>query len=892
MKYLFTCVFIVPFFAMLLCSQAKAQSLTAAGYSFYAKTGTYSYLTGGTTIPELDDDDRMVEVSLGFTFRYCGSDYTKIYAGTNGFLSFEALITPTDYTWPPTTDAYLAKIKKGILPLWEDLTGMTGVASYVTTGSAPNRVFTIEFKEWGWDYSATDPVISFQVLLYEKTNVIRFIYKSETGDPVWDGTPGAFIGISGGSVADMLSLNNSSSSPTPSSTVFTNDIVDKPATDQIYEFSPLPQCTGTPTALKPNGPASKVCSGAEFILTENVSARSLGNTYQWKSRPTGIGTFTDIPGATSDTLKTSITAGMDYQLVTTCTNSGLSATSATRTVEVLTAPAITASGPLSFCDNQEFNLSSPLETGYTYQWINVPAGGVAGATTNEFTPDVSGRYTLVVSTTACPTGIASGDSLDITVKTAPEASIDPFPTVTICDGETISLDGSGTGDYQWYHGSTGLIAGATGTSHLTSTAGMYTLEITNPANGCKDTSEATEVISSPAPTVSINPTGKIRVCDGLTTTLNSVATGLGLSYQWIDGTGPLSGETIPSLTTGAAGFYQLVVTAGACKDTSNTTQVELIALPPANISGTGSSTAICPMGNDYTLQANFGTGYTYQWYFAGTLMPGETTRDLPVNIAGSYVVKVTDAEGCIRYSDPFSAEYTKAAEPNIDPKDIAFCEGNTIMLYASLDKYFVSYQWYKNGVEETGETGVTYLTGASGSYTLQIIDSAHCTTMSDASIATVYPLPVEPLITRTGSRLTTTMFRSYQWYRNGKPLAGETNRSCTIVFDGIYTVEVGNEFGCLHMSSEFNTGKLGLAGQSSQENPLYIYPNPADKKVTIDYKNPVTVSVKDLQGREVMRVDNTNEIDISRLADGPYFLTIIDSTGVIGNERMLKYGNQ
>ncbi|MBL7712127.1 MAG: T9SS type A sorting domain-containing protein [Chitinophagaceae bacterium] len=872
-------------------SPCFSQATNAADYYFYAKTGSYSYLSGGTTLPDLDNDDRMVEVSLGFTFRYCGNDYTKIYAGTNGFLSFEALLSSTDYAWPPTTDSYLAKIKKGVMPLWEDLTGETGVASYVTTGTAPNRVFTIEFKNWGWDYSSTDPVISFQVRLFEKSNIIQYIYKSEAADPIWDGTPGGFIGISGGSIADILSLNNSSSSPTASSTVFTHDIVDKPATNQIYEFSPLPQCTGTPTALKPNGPSSKVCKGAEFVLTENVSARSLGNTYQWKSRPTGGGTFTDIPGETSDTLRTSITAGTDYQLVTTCTYSGLSSTSATRTVEVLTAPDISASGPLSFCNNQEFLLSSPEETGYTYQWVNVPAGSVAGATSNEFTPEISGRYTLVVSTAACPTGIASDDSLDITVKMAPEAIIDPAPSVTICDGESTVLNGTGTGDYQWLNAA-GPIAGATASGYTTNTAGNYTLEITNPANGCRDTSEITKVISTPAPTVAINPTVKVRVCDGLTTILNSTTTGFGLSYQWIDGSGPLSGETDPSLTTGAAGFYQLVVTAGSCKDTSNTTQVELIALPPANITGTGTSTAICPMDNDYTLLANFGTGYTYQWYFEGTAVTGATSRDLLVNTPGIYTVKVTDAEGCIQYSDTFRASNTKASRPNIDPKDIAFCEGNSIMLYADIDKYFVTYQWYKNGTPEPGETGFTYLAGASGSYTLEITDSAHCTTMSAASVATVYPLPTEPVITRTGTRLSTTTFKSYQWYRNGKALAGETGRSCNVVFDGIYAVEVGNEFGCHAMSEDINMEKLGIAGTASKGTTLYVYPNPSNKTVYIDYKTPVNISVRDLQGREVMRADNTNEIDISRLADGPYLLTIMDEQGLIGKEKILKYGTQ
>ena len=41
---------------------------------------------------------------------------------------------------------------------------------------APNRVFTAQWQQMGWDYNLSTDVISFQVKLYETTNVIEFIY--------------------------------------------------------------------------------------------------------------------------------------------------------------------------------------------------------------------------------------------------------------------------------------------------------------------------------------------------------------------------------------------------------------------------------------------------------------------------------------------------------------------------------------------------------------------------------------------------------------------------------------------------------------------------------------------------------------------------------------------
>jgi len=222
----------------LATSDAKAQ-LAANTYQFSAFSTTYADIVGGTAISGvLVDDGTSAAINIGFTFNYCGTDYTQVKACSNGWITFNTAVTSATWTNSQTD---LTTIKPALMPLFDDLAGWgTGAAaSYVLTGTAPNRVFTVEFKNWNWRGSSGNPPnISFQVKLYETSNVVQYVYRQETAA----GNPGgATIGIGDNAgTAGYLVLNNASASPTASSTSFTTNIVAKPATGQVYQFKPLP----------------------------------------------------------------------------------------------------------------------------------------------------------------------------------------------------------------------------------------------------------------------------------------------------------------------------------------------------------------------------------------------------------------------------------------------------------------------------------------------------------------------------------------------------------------------------------------------------------------------------------------------------------------------------
>jgi hypothetical protein len=208
----------------------------SSDYTFSASSGTFTALASGTAIDIIEADDQLSgQIPIGFTFKYGGVDFTQLRASSNGILTFNPLVTnefSTAFNYLSSSD--LAPL---LAPLWDDLDGNGGQASYQTSGIPGSRIFTIEFKNWQWNYNASAG-ISFQVKLYETTNKIEFRYRQEAGGLV---NPSASIGLRFNDMDDYLSLNNSSASPTVSTTSASSDIATKPATGQIYTFTPPKQ---------------------------------------------------------------------------------------------------------------------------------------------------------------------------------------------------------------------------------------------------------------------------------------------------------------------------------------------------------------------------------------------------------------------------------------------------------------------------------------------------------------------------------------------------------------------------------------------------------------------------------------------------------------------------
>jgi hypothetical protein len=160
-------------FALFASLQMNAQ---VNAYSFSQTSGTYTEITGGTVLGTgTVDDTSYPAIPIGFNFIFGGTSYTDISINANGMI---ALGTTISYSYTPLSDGFSSN--NAIAALGDDLQGnAAGELSYLLTGSAPNQVLTVQWKNYR-AYNTTGDNYNFQVKLYETTNNIDVVYGAFT----------------------------------------------------------------------------------------------------------------------------------------------------------------------------------------------------------------------------------------------------------------------------------------------------------------------------------------------------------------------------------------------------------------------------------------------------------------------------------------------------------------------------------------------------------------------------------------------------------------------------------------------------------------------------------------------------------------------------------------
>ncbi len=209
-------------------------------------------------------DEGFGRVPIGFTFKYDGENYTMANVDVNGFITLkDSLNVWYNYPYFNNNLAYAPAYNKRpvIAAFWDDLLlADTLDLVYKTTGHAPFRVFTVEWKKAKWVYESVAPVLSIELKLYETTNIIEFDYKDEGGlpDPRY---AFASIGISSSYAnRDFISLQSTSAHPDISLLRANDSLTVKPADNQVYRFIPA-----LPKILEPLGRLFEVYRQQCFI---------------------------------------------------------------------------------------------------------------------------------------------------------------------------------------------------------------------------------------------------------------------------------------------------------------------------------------------------------------------------------------------------------------------------------------------------------------------------------------------------------------------------------------------------------------------------------------------------------------------------------------------------
>ena len=175
-----------------------ATSTSVATYAFSQYSGTYSSIDGGAgtvTVSTGADDTGFGTYSIGFTFTYNGVSYTTFGIQANGFIGLGAL-PASSYTALSTGTA-----NNVIAGFNADLYGLTANGAklmYQLSGTSPNQVLTVEWKNWGF-WSGGLNEINFQIKLFEGSNRVEIAYGSAPGTT----SKTIQVGLRGASSADF-----------------------------------------------------------------------------------------------------------------------------------------------------------------------------------------------------------------------------------------------------------------------------------------------------------------------------------------------------------------------------------------------------------------------------------------------------------------------------------------------------------------------------------------------------------------------------------------------------------------------------------------------------------------------------------------------------------------
>lgn len=207
-----------------------------------------------------------------------------------------------------------------------------------------------------------------------------------------------------------------------------------------------------------------------------------------------------------------------------------------------------------------------------------------------------------------------------------------------------ALQGNGL-TYQWrLNGSN--ITGATNYKYTATQTGSYRVLVTKPG-GCTALSPTVTVGQGSLPSATITASNSTVLCNTSTCTLNANA-GVGLTYQWKKGSNLILGADGASFIANAEATYRCIVTNNfGCSKLSNS---KVITRTPVATITAGGPTTFCN-GDSVSLQANSGTGLSYQWIKGTNNISGATKPAYNVKLGGKYKARVTDSNGCYKLSN-------------------------------------------------------------------------------------------------------------------------------------------------------------------------------------------------------------------------------------------------
>ena len=393
-------------------------------------------------------------------------------------------------------------------------------------------------------------------------------------------------------------------------------------------------CTGSANAtiLPPSTPVNVTVTGSNPVMCAGTS--------------TGIATATGSAGTppysyfwnTAPVQNTATATGLaaGTYMVTISDANGCGDTASVTITEPTTALSLSVANATNISCFGELNGSATISASggtapYSYSWNTTPV-----QTTSTASGLGAGTYTLMVTDA---NGCNANHSITLTEPAQVSASISSSAAVICSGGSTgaasaIATGGTGTYTYSW--NTIPVQSSAAATNLL---AGNYIVTVVD-VNGCSDT--ASVIVSQPAAIMVTTGVANLNCLGSNSGTATAIVSGGTSPYSYTWNTTPAQATvTAIGLSTGS---YSIVVTdANGCTDTGHA--VILPPSTPVNVSVAASTPVTCAGGASGTATALGSAGTPPYNYFWNTV-PAQTTATA-INLAtGTYMVTVSDANGC------------------------------------------------------------------------------------------------------------------------------------------------------------------------------------------------------------------------------------------------------
>jgi gliding motility-associated-like protein len=516
--------------------------------------------------------------------------------------------------------------------------------------------------------------------------------------------------------------------------------------------------------------------------------------------------------------------------------------------------AIAVSTTTATCGENNGSATATASLGqapYNYVWSN----GQVGATASNLN---AGTY-FVTATDA--SGCSAVQSVAVSEAGAPVVAIQATNN-TCANGNTGAIDitlqgGVGPFTFNWSNRAT--------TQNVTGLInGTYSVVVTD-ANGCIATAIAT--VSSPSALI-VEAEAASVLCNGGNTGAIDVTVNAGTApytYLWSNG------ETTQDLSGLATGNYGVTVfDANGCSvsTTINVAQPDAIAINIDRVDNTVCNSS--EDGNIYVSVTGGATPYTYNW------SNGATTEDL-LNVGfGTYILTVTDANGCTTVAASVNIEQPDAVAVTIAEIGDVSCNGGndgsvTISVAGGNAPY--TYVW------SNGATTAELRSVAAGSYDVTVTDVNGCTgTLSvnaqvgqpDAIAITVANVTGVPCFgSATGSiNITVTggiAPYTYEWSN------AATTEDISGLADGLFIVTVTDANGC-----------TATASVRVEQLPLIDLSGTVAVNPTCNFYEDGSISLVITGGSAPYNYiwsNGATTVEIDNLGTGTYSVTVTDVNG-------------